>query len=139
MDGDDEHWITMSGTHVLVGEEGTIVGGPSNLKGKQHQPKPKSKQTKAPDYVAKGSEKTYKRCFDEQVKKVSHGKSFEEMSVDEKRALGRMAFNWEEKRPYSQDELNAMDDEALNSALPNRKSSNVNWVCGCYRLYESDE
>lgn len=36
---DDENWITMSGTHVLVGEEGTIVGGPPNLKGKQHQPK----------------------------------------------------------------------------------------------------
>ena len=34
---DDEDWITMKGTHVLVGQEGTISGGPQNLRGKTYK------------------------------------------------------------------------------------------------------
>lgn len=41
----NDNWITMNGTHVLVGEEGTITSGPPNLKGKKYNPK-ESKKTK---------------------------------------------------------------------------------------------
>ena len=38
----DDDWITMNGTHVLAGEEGSIKYGPPNLKGKAHKPQSKS-------------------------------------------------------------------------------------------------
>ena len=35
MQQDEDDWITVSGTHILLGEEGTVKGGPPNLRGKQ--------------------------------------------------------------------------------------------------------
>jgi len=34
---DEEDWVTIKGTHVLVDDDGNVTGGPSNLKGKQYK------------------------------------------------------------------------------------------------------
>lgn len=54
MDANTENgWVTMKGTHVLLGEGGEVVGGPPNFKGKKY-PSAKS-QTKSAKGGAGGS------------------------------------------------------------------------------------
>ena len=50
----DDDWITMNGTHVLAGEEGSIKYGPPNLKGKAHKPKSKSSNGNAASGTSAG-------------------------------------------------------------------------------------
>ena len=73
MQQDEDDWITVSGTHILLGEEGTVKGGPPNLRGKQFshaksqkRPSKKKVHTKpeppTPEAVAK-AESRYKERY----------------------------------------------------------------------------
>lgn len=73
-----------------------------------------------PAFVKAGSEKTFYRCMDEQIKKVTRGKKLEDLSNEERRTLAtRTAFNWsgERPKPFSKEEIAAMDEETVKSTL----------------------
>lgn len=89
MDGrKDDDWVTIKGTHVLVGEGGEVTGGPPNLKGKKY---PSAKSQKKP---TKGGESGGSSGSSSSSSKPKYGSV-----AEERQAVSQMSF--EEKIDYA--------------------------------------